>query len=122
VIYLRERSVISMLFHNVAVQLLIICTRGVSCAGPSQHAAYMVLLKVTQPCGMRGDCSRRYLKRRAVSWTHSWSSFRDYCRRLLSVAPRSFHRVVIFAIFLSVFYFIPVFRQYAVSLHHSKVF
>jgi hypothetical protein len=63
-IYLRVRAVMSMLFHNIATQLLIICTLGVSCAGPSEHAAYsyMVLAKVKQSCGLRRDCSRRALK------------------------------------------------------------
>jgi hypothetical protein len=42
-ICLRGRAVISMLFHNVAAQLVKICTRGVSCDEPAQHAAYVVL-------------------------------------------------------------------------------
>lgn len=45
------------------------------------------------------------LKKRAVSWKHSWTNFQDGCSRLLSVASRSFYRVVIFQYFLLYFTF-----------------
>jgi hypothetical protein len=84
-IYLPGRAVTSMLFHNVAAQFLIICTREVSCDGPPQHAACMVLLKVTGVLSLRSTTGPVLLQ------------------KVLSVAPRSFHRVVVFAIFRTVF-------------------
>ena len=76
IISLRGRAVIALSFRNSSAQLRNTCSRGVSCAGLSQHAAYVL----TRLCRVRGDCNR-CTGRRAASRKHRWS-FRDLLFRV----------------------------------------